>query len=141
MKPVRTIVLDNEAVQALAEPSHPKHRRILAVVEAAARRNLRRAGTVSLAVPTAVQVEAGWSRKQPRTAALNRLRVDRPALDGPSADDAAGVVSAAGLSVADAHIAVTLKQTAGPHAVITSDELDVRRGADQFGVPVTIMHV
>lgn len=141
MKPARTVVLDNEAVQALADPDHAKHRRVLATVEAAASRNLRRAGSVSLVVPAAVQVEAGWDRKQPRTAALNRLRADRPPLTGAGADDAADVVSTLGVSVADAHLAATLASTPGPHAVMTSDEPDVRRGADHVGVPVTVVRI
>ena len=56
----RTVVLDNEAVQALADPAHRKHRRVLAVVEAVAARHLRRSGSVRLVVPTSVRVEAGW---------------------------------------------------------------------------------
>lgn len=141
MKPARTVVLDNEAVQALADPDHTKHRRVLATVEAAASRNLRRAGSVSLVVPAAVQVEAGWDRKQPRTAALNRLRADRPSLAGAVADAAADVVSTLGVSVADAHLAATLASTPGPHAVVTSDEPDVRRGADRVGVSIIVVKV
>lgn len=141
MKPARTVVLDNEAVQALADPAHSKHRRILAVVEAATRRNLRRAGAVSLVIPAAVQVEAGWSRQRPHTAPLNRLRADRPALVGTVADFAAAVVSTFGVSVADADLAATLASTPGPHAVVTSDESDVRRGADHVGISVTVVRV
>ncbi len=141
MKPARTVVLDNEAVQALIDPDHDKHRRVLATVEAAARRNLRRAGSVSLVVPAAVQVEAGWDRRQPSTAALNRLRADRPPLAGAVIDDAADVVSALAVSVADAHLAATSATTPGPHAVMTSDEPDVRRGADHVGVPVNVVRV
>jgi predicted nucleic acid-binding protein len=141
VKPARTVVLDNEAVQALADPDHTKHRRVLATVEAAASRNLRRAGSVSLVVPAAVQVEAGWDRKQPRTAALNRLRADRPSLAGAVADAAADVVSTLGVSVADAHLAATLASTPGPHAVVTSDEPDVRRGADRVGVSIIVVKV
>ena len=141
MTPARTVVLDNEAVQALADPAHRKHRRVLAIIEAAASRNLRQAGSVSLVVPTAVQVEAGWNRRGPRTAALNRLRADRPELTRPTADSAADVASTIGVSVADAHLAVSLKATLGPHTVLTSDEQDVRRGADRVGVTVTIVTV
>jgi predicted nucleic acid-binding protein len=137
----RTIVLDNEAVQALADPDHGKHRRVLAAIEAAASRNLRRAGSVSLVVPTAVQVEAGWDRKQPRAAALNRLRAERPALAGDIADNAAEVASTTGVSVADAHLVATLASTPGPHAVITSDEPDVLRGADHVGITVTVVRI
>ena len=141
MKTARTVLLDNEAVQALADPDHHKHRRVLAVVEAAAQRNLRRAGAVSIVVPITVQVEAGWDRAEPRTAALNRLRVERTALDGSAADHAARVVTATAVTPADAHLAATLRTTAGPHAVLTSDEPDVRRAADRVGVPVTVVTV
>lgn len=141
MRRARTIILGNEAVQALADPDHGKHRRILATVEAAASRNLHRAGSVSLVVPAAVQVEAGWDRKEPRTAALNRLRAERPALVGDVADTAADVVSTIGVSVADAHLTATLGSTPGPHAVVTSDEPDVRRGAEYVGVTVTVFRI
>ena len=141
MKPARTVLLDNEAVQALADVTHAKHRRVLAVVEATARRNLRRAGTVALVVPTAVQVEAGWNPTNAKTVPLNRLRVERPALAGPTADHAASIVSTLGLSVADAHLAATLHITPGPHSVVTSDEPDIRRSAQHVGVAVNVIRV
>jgi hypothetical protein len=141
VKPARTLLLDNEAVQALAEPTHRKHRRVLAAIEAAANRNLRRAGSVAVVVPAAVQVEAGWNRSGPRTAALNRLRAERPGLNGETADAASSVVSTIGVSVADAHLAVSLTATPGPHSVLTSDEPDVRRAAERVGVPVTVVRV
>ena len=121
--------------------THRKHRRVLAVIETAASRNLRRAGSVSLVVPTAVQVEAGWNRREARTAALNRFRADRPELTRPTADIAADLASTIGVSVADAHLAVSLEATPGPPTVLTSDEQDVRRGVDHVGVTVTIVTV
>ena len=141
MNTARTIVFDNEAVQAMADPAHPKHRRVMAAVQAAAGRNLRRAGSVSLVVPTTVQVEAGWDRRRPRRAALNRLRVTRPRLDGQTADEAAEVVSAVGVTPAHAHLAVTLKSTAPPHAVLTSDASDIRPVADHVGARVTVVTI
>jgi len=137
----RTVVLDNEAVQALADPAHRKHRRVIAVVEAVAARNLRRAGSVRLVVPTAVRVEACWSRQSPGGATLNRLRVGDDPLDGGAADRAAAVRSALAVSVADAHLAATLAVAAGPHAVLTSDAGDVRRIAEHLGVRLTIVTV
>jgi len=50
------VVLDNEAVQALRSPTHPKHRRAQAVVEATLIRS-RSTGAAPL-VPVAVRVEA-----------------------------------------------------------------------------------
>ena len=141
MNAARTVILDNEAVQALADPAHHKHRRVLAAVQATASRNLRHAGSISLVVPTTVQVEAGWGRQQPRHAALNRLRISRPGLDGRTADNAAEVVSSTGVTPADAHITVTLKATTAPHAVITSNEPDIRRGANHVGISVVIVRV
>jgi predicted nucleic acid-binding protein len=141
MSHARTVVFDNEAVQALVDPAHRKHRRVLAVVEAVAARNLRRSGSVRLVVPTAVRVESGWDRRAAKAAALNRLRVDDVPLDPDLADRAADVCSALSVSVADAHLAASLQTTAGPHAVLTSDLKDVGRIARHCGVVVTIVPV
>jgi predicted nucleic acid-binding protein len=140
MSQARTVVLDNEAVQALADPSHRRHRRVVAVVEAVAARNLRRAGSVRLLVPTSVRVEAGWSRQASTGVALNRLRVADDPLDGGTADRAARVRSALGVSVADAHLAATLA-AAGPHAVLTGDTDDMGRIAEHLGLRLTVVAV
>lgn len=141
MKEARTVVLDNEAVQALVDVANRKHRRVLAAVEVTAARNLRRAGAVRLVVPTAVRVEAGWDRRARRSAAINSLRVDDSPLDHQAADIAAAVVSALGVSVADAHLASVLLTPPGPHAVLTSDKADVRRIAAHVGVAVNVLVV
>ncbi len=134
-------MLDNEAVQALADPAHRKHRRVLAAVEATVQRNIRRAGSVTIVVPAAVQVEAGWVRTAPRSAVINRLRADRPALGGISAERAAQLVAGTAVSVADAHIGVTLAATPGPHAVLTSDADDMNVVAAAAGVTVIVVLV
>ncbi len=139
MSQARTVVLDNEAVQALTDPTHRKHRRVLAVVEAVAARNLRRAGAVRLVVPTSVRVEAGWDRRTPGAAAINRLRVDDHALDAGSADRAACVRSALTVSVADAHLAAVVATTDGPHAVLSSDADDVRSIGEHLGVALRLV--
>lgn len=141
MRQAGTVVLDNEAVQALVDPSHRKHRRVLAVVEAVAARNLRRSGSVRLVVPTAVRVEAGWDRRVSGAAVLNRLRADDCPLDTSAANRAAGICSALNISVADAHLAATLQDTTGPHAVLTSDTDDARRIAEHLDVAVTVVQV
>ena len=141
MKEARTVVLDNEAVQALVDVAHRKHRRVLAAVEVTAARNLRRAGSVRLVVPTAVRVEAGWDRRARRSAAINSLRVDDSPLDRHAADTAAAVVSALGVSVADAHLAAVLTIAPGPPTVVTSDKADVRRIAGLVGVAVNVVVV
>ena len=141
MSDVRRVVLDNEAVQALASVRHPKHRRALAIVEATAGRNLRRAGAIRLVVPTAVRVEAGWDRQKRSAAAINRLRFDESPLDREAADRAAPVAAGLGISVADAHIAAVLTTTPGPHAVVTSDAADMGRLAGHLAVPVAVVRV
>lgn len=140
MKPARTVILDNEAIQALADVSHRKHRRTLAWVEVVASRNLRKAGSVHLVSPTAVRVEAGWDRRLSGTAAtLNRLRTDDASLDRPAADRAAAIRNALDVSVADAHVGAVVQGASGPVAVITSDAPDVRRIAAYLGIPVNVV--
>ncbi|MGH3886738.1 MAG: hypothetical protein ACRDSZ_09245 [Pseudonocardiaceae bacterium] len=141
MRQARTVVLDNEAVQALADPAHHKHRRVVAVVEAAVARNLRRADAVRLVVPTCVRVEAGWNRRDPGAAVVNRLRIDDVTLDTLTANEAAGIRSSLGVSVVDAHLGAVLGVTAGPHAVLTSDADDLRRIAKHLGARPTILAV
>jgi len=141
MRQARTVVLDYEAVQALADPAHHKHRRVLAVVEAVAARNLHRAGAVRLVVPTCVRVEAGWNRRDSGAAVVNRLRIDDVALDTLAADNAAGIRSSLGASVIDAHLGAVLAATAGPHAVLTSDAGDLQRIATHLGARPTVLTV
>jgi predicted nucleic acid-binding protein len=135
----RLVVLDNEAIQALASPGHPKHRKVLGHMEAVERRK-RRAAAISLAVPTAVRVEAGWDRTSPQWAFLNRLRIVDMPLDATHANTAATIHEQAQVSVADAHIGATVQ--AAPNAdiaVITSDPGDIRRVAGDR--PVTVVAI
>jgi hypothetical protein len=123
------VVLDNEAVQALSDRAHKKHARVISHVQVVADRR-RRGLPVTVAVPTAVRVEAGWDRTVPAWAFLNRLLIGDIALDGSSANIAASIRQAARVSVADAHIgAVIQATTAAKVTVITSDPGDVRRVA------------
>jgi hypothetical protein len=69
-----TLILDNEAVQALLDPHHVKHRRVLAHLTGLAQRRARK-GTGTAVVPTAVRVEAGWDRREPRAASPRDVRV------------------------------------------------------------------
>jgi predicted nucleic acid-binding protein len=125
----RLVVLDNEAVQALASPRHPKHYRALGYVEVVERRK-RHAAAISLVAPTAVRVEAGWDRSSPQWAFLNRLRIVDVLLDAVCANKAAAIREQAHVSVADAHIGATVQSA--PDAditVVTSDPEDIRRVA------------
>lgn len=142
MSQARTAVLDNEAIQALTDVRHRKHRHALAALEVVAAGNLRKAGSVRLVVPTAVRVEAGWDRRSSGpTVTLNRLRTDDAPLDRAAADRAAAVRSALDVSVADAHVGAVIQEAEGPVAVITSDAGDVRRIADHLGTAVTVVAI
>lgn len=135
----RSLVLDNEAGQALLDPTHRKHRRALAAVEVVASRTARRAGSMRLLVPTAVRVEAGWDRRVAGAAATNRIRAGDVPLDPPAADRAAAVRNVLGVSVADAHLAVAAEDAPRPVAVLTSDEPDVRRIAAHLDLLITVV--
>ncbi len=67
------VVLDCEAIQALRDPGHPRHRRVVSHAQVVASRK-RRAVAIQMVVPTAVRVEAGWDRSSPAWAFPNRLR-------------------------------------------------------------------
>lgn len=132
------MVLDNEAVQALTDVRHRKHRRVIAAMDLATPTS----GPTPprLVVPTAVRVEAGWSRSRSRGAAVaNRFRVEDDPLGPATADVAADIRVALRLSVADAHLAAVLKIGQGPFAVLTSDVDDVRRIAAHLDVAVTVV--
>ncbi len=124
---MRTVLLDNEAVKALADASHPEHRTVVAHLQAVTSR--RRKGTLSRAmVATAVRVEAGWDRSQPGSAAINRFRVQDAALDAASANVAAALVNQTGVSVADAHVGAVIRSLTGDEVVVlTSDPDDMVR--------------
>lgn len=122
------LVLDNEAVQGLLDPHHPKHRRVVALLTEANRRNLRRGGRVVVIVPTAVRVEAGWDRTNP--AAVNANRLARPrdhVLDAAAADRATQLLAATSVSVVDACVAEAAETAPVPVVVVTSDVQDMTR--------------
>jgi predicted nucleic acid-binding protein len=122
----RLVVLDNEAVQALRDPAHPKHRHVVSHAQVVASRK-RRAAAIEVVVPTAARVEAGWDRTSPAWAFPNRLRIADLPLDAASASTAAAIRTRTGVSVADAHLgAVIHSASAGQITVITSDPGDMR---------------
>jgi predicted nucleic acid-binding protein len=133
------VVLDNEAVQALAGRDHPQHRFVLDLVQVAIGRK-RRAVQLSLAVPTAVRAEAGWDRNSPAWEFINTLRIGDVSLDASQANIAARIRRETKVSVADAHIgSVVQASPAVTVTVVTSDPDDIRRvaGARKINV-VTI---
>lgn len=126
-----TVLLDNEAVQSLRDIRHPKHRRALsllaALLEPAAGRASGSRSRAIPVVPTAVRVEAGWDRRDARSAVVNALRIRDVPLDAALADSAATVVTRTGVSPADAHIAAAVQASDGPCVVVTSDVSDMQR--------------
>ena len=131
------ILLDNEAVQALADKAHSKHRRVLNEVLVANRRATR-ALSFGIAVPAAVRVEAGWDRTAPSWAFVNQLgMVDIP-LGSEHSDAAAGIRKRTGASVADAHLGAAIQMAESNHViVITSDPHDMRKVAE--GKPIELV--
>jgi 3',5'-cyclic AMP phosphodiesterase CpdA len=122
-----TLVLDSEAVQALADQAHHKHKTLLTYVDAVATRNARRADTVRIITPVAARVEAGVARSS--SALLGRYRaVDEP-LDGARADRAVLLRQQAGGSVVDACVAeaATAISVGENVTVLTSDLTDIPR--------------
>lgn len=130
------VLLDNEAVQALSQPDHAKHRRVVSHMQVVARRKKQMAATQT-AVPTSVRVEAGWDRTAPAAAFLNRLRVADTALDSAHADVAADIRRRMGVSIADAHMGAAVRaSTATRITVITSDPDDMRAVAGSRNITI-----
>jgi len=133
------VVLDNEAVQALRGPDHPKHRQIVAHAQVVAQRK-RRAVDVGIVAPTAVRVESGWDRSAPPWAFVNRLRIGDILLDALHADSAADIVNRTGVSVADAHIGAVINSTAADRiTVVTSDPDDMRLVAGDRQITIVVI--
>ncbi|MGI9118661.1 MAG: hypothetical protein ACR2G7_00750 [Acidimicrobiales bacterium] len=141
MSEPRNVILDNEAVQAIQDVGHPKHRRALAVVEAATAPRARRLGSFRLVVPTTIRVEAGWDRTASRAAVINRLRIIDHQLDSDAANRAASIRNALGVSVADAHLGSALGDSASENVVITSDVSDLRRIAGHLATATTVVRL
>lgn len=135
----RLVLLDNEAVHALRDPAHRKHRRVLGEVRIIAVRTARSL-PVSVAVPAAVRVEAGWDRTAAAWAFVNQLRIADVPLDTSHADTAAGIAKRTGVSVADAHLGAAIQAAdADQVTVITSDPGDMRKVAEGRQVNVVAL--
>lgn len=136
----RTVVLDNEAVQALRANDHPKHSLVVAHVQVVAQRK-RKARPLDVVVPTAVRIEAGWDRRAPAAALINHLRIRDVPLEPESANVAADLVARLHVSVAAAHIGATVHAFAdrGPVTIVTSDPDDMALVVDPD--PATIVTI
>ena len=131
---VRHVVLDSEAVSALLS-RRPSDRRRAEVVLALAAANGR------AVVPTAVRVEAGWRRGDPRAAEANRLVTDDDVLDTPGADRAVQLRrEVPGASPVDAAVAVAVERLPAGDVVevLTSDVGDLRALTDLLAVRVDV---
>ena len=135
-----TVVLDSEAVDALADPHHPKHRDALAYLEVTNERRARNE-RIRVVVPTPVRVEGRWDRRAPSAANLNRIcgGRDHP-LDTAAADRAAELSrSVPGASVVDVAVAQAAEVVEPePTTIVTSDTGDLHRLATQLVRPVVI---
>lgn len=135
----RIVFLDNEAIQALRGPGHPKHRRAISHVQVVASRKAAMA-TIGIAAPTAVRVEAGWDRTASAWAFLNRLRIADVPLDTNHADTAAAIAARTGLSVADAHLGAAIQAAKPDHVtVLTSDPSDMQTAAKDNHVHIVAL--
>lgn len=132
----RLVVLDNEAVQALADPTHRKHRQVVSHVQVVVSRK-RRAAAIEVVVPTAVRVEAGWDRTSPTWAFPNHLRISDIHLDAAYASTAAAIRSRTGISVADAHLGAVIQSAPTDQiTIVTSDPGDMRLVAGDINITV-----
>ena len=132
------VLLDNQAVQAVADTAHPQHRALMAHVEASLDRRDPRTTRPRLRVPTTVRVEAGVDRTQPSSAPFNQLRIIDHPLDGHAADTAASIRRRHGVGPADAHLAALAHAlpTDDRIVVLTNDPDDIRRATAPRSVDV-----
>ena len=135
----RVVLLDNEAVQALRDPAHRKHQRVLGEVEFTLRRAVHSL-RVGVAVPAAVRVEAGWDRTAATWAFINRFPITDIPLDPGHADVAAGIANRTGVSVADAHLGAAIRAAEADHVtILTSDPADMRKVAEGRRIKVVAL--
>lgn len=135
-----SVVLDNEAVQALCSVNHPKHGAVLAVLEVTNQRRARRE-QLAVIVPTAVRVEAGWDRTDPGAAEANRLSGARDvSLDTNAANRCVALrrlvpdASVVDVAVADAAAKARLQ----PATIVTSDSGDFTRLVGHLDATVVV---
>ncbi len=121
------LVLDNEALQALADPRHSKHRVMLEKI-AAVKYESGRGASVRVVTPTAVRVEARVSRRTAGTASLGRFNVQDIALDSTRTDRCVTLAAASATAV-DATVAEAAESEARTRhvSVYTSDVGDLTR--------------
>jgi hypothetical protein len=133
------VLLDNEAVQALGDPAHPKHARVVSHTQVVANRK-RRTVPIELGVPTAVRVEAGWDRTAASWAFVNRLRITDVPLDTATSNVGAVIRNETRVSVPDAHLGAVIQSALADRiTVVTSDPDDMRLVAGSANVTIVII--
>ena len=133
------VLLDNEAVQALGDPAHPKHARVVSHTQVVANRK-RRTVPIELAVPTAVRVEAGWNRTAASWAFANRLRIADVPLDTATSNVGAVIRNETMVSIPDAHLGAVIQSSLADRiTVVTSDPDDMRLVAGIADVTIVII--
>ena len=140
--PPTTIVLDNEAVHALLDPTHRKHRTVLAHLEVRNQRQRGRRKNIRVLVPVAVRVEAGWDRTAATAADINRISaaVDVD-LRSKGADRAVQLRQTAEVSVVGATVGQAAESATQPAVILTSDIDDMTRLADTLDGDVRVIGI
>jgi len=136
------MVLDNEAVQALLDPTHRKHRAVLAHLEVRNQRQRGRRMNIRVLVPVAVRVEAGWDRTAATAADINRISaaVDVDLRRG-GADRAVQLRQATEVSVVDATVGHAAESGTHPAVILTSDVDDMSRLAGTLEGDVRVVGI
>ncbi len=137
-------VLDNEAVQAACDLTHPKYRQVASFIVGASQREKRQDRQIAVLVSTAARVEAGISRNAHGAAQLRRLRVRDVALDADRADECAELVRSGAATTVDAtvaQLALEQRDAGATVSVYTADGADLRRLVDTVGGGVAVHRV
>jgi hypothetical protein len=133
------VLLDCEAVHALRDPGHRKHRQVIGYALGSARSKVR-GPQVDVGVPTTVRVEAGWDRTAAAWAFVNQLRIADIPLGPKHADFAAGIRKRTGVCLADAHLGSAIQNAEADHVtVVTSDPRDIRAVAEGKRVEIVTL--
>lgn len=135
----KVIILDNEAAQAIADTTHPKHTDALSYAELVEQRK-RKQKKISIVIPTCVRVEACLDHQDSSSTFFNRIGALDISLDKDAASIAAGIRREHGaqISVTDAHIGATVlkKYRNDDVTIITSDPDDMRLVTQSVGVNI-----
>jgi hypothetical protein len=136
------MILDNEAVHALLDPTHRKHHTVLAHLEVRNQRQRGRRENIRVLVPVAVRVEAGWDRTAATAADINRISaaVDVELRRG-GADRAVQLRQTAEVSVVDATVGQAAESATHPAVILTSDIDDMTRLADTLEGDVRVIGI